>query len=289
MKYLIYTLLSFFLVVNVSLAQMQYDTLSDIETLTSRSIYVQIIQNNGQSNYGKIIEQDDKSISILLKDETQVKYMKSSIKQIVPLEVRVTTKDGIAFQGYCTKENNDEMWITSSNATEYKIKKSQIKSTLILKKGEDRFNPYDIIDQMSGSEISTVPQSPKIINNKHNEYPMFGATLGLPSLINLIAGYRYDKFGAIGEFGFIPYNIFGFQIEALYNLNTSRHFEHNIGLSLGFIDFLFDKDKVWGYLELLYNLNIYGFFVEGGMSIGSGCFTNPQLMFQFGYVYRFNK
>ncbi|HRT68363.1 MAG TPA: hypothetical protein P5216_06450, partial [Bacteroidota bacterium] len=98
-----------------------------------------------------------------------------------------------------------------------------------------------------------------------------------------------DKFGAMGEIGFIPSSIFGFQIEALYNLKTSRHFEHNLGVGLGLMEIYYNEDNVWGYLELLYNLNIYGFFLEAGMSIGSGSFTNPQLMFQFGYVYRFNK
>ena len=289
MKYLIYTLFFFFSSSIASLSQYKSDTSSDVDSLPSRSIYVEIIQNDNHRNYGKIIEQDDKSISILLKDETQIKYTKSSIKQIVPLEVRVTTKDGIAFQGYCTKENNYEMWITGSDETEYQIKKSQIKNTLILKKGGDRYNPYDIIDEISSSEIQPEPQSPKKNKIENNEYPMFGATLFMPGGLNFVGGYHYDNFGAIGEVGYFPSVIFGFQIEFLYNLKSSRQFEHNLGIGGGFSYMFYDGEEDWGYLELLYNLNIYGFFIEAGLSIGSGSYTNPQVRFQIGYVYRFNK
>lgn len=286
MKHLIFTFL-FFISGFVLFAQNQNYPTSGNENPSSRSIYVEIIQNNDQSNIGKIIEQNDNSILILLNDETQVKYNKENIKEINPLELKVETNAGIIFQGFCTKENNYEIWLKGSDDTEYQIKKSQIKTIQILKKDNDRYNPYEVVDNIPNSKSADVGENSNIAKSLKSEYPMVGLTLLLPGGLNLIGGYHYDKFAAFGEIGFLPQVAFGFQVEFLYNLKTARHFEHNLGIGAGLS--VISQNDSWAYLGIFYNLNLYGFFLEPGITIGSGNAPNPQLWFQFGYVYRFNK
>ncbi len=179
------------------------------------------------------------------------------------------------------------IWLSGSHNTEYQIKKSNIKEIQILKHNSDKYNPYQIVDNIPHSKSSEVGGKSNIAKSLKSEYPMVGLTLLLPGGLNLIGGYHYDKFAAFGEIGFLPEVAFGFQVEFLYNLKTARHFEHNLGIGAGLS--VISQNDSWAYLGIFYNLNLYGFFLEPGITIGSGNAPNPQLWFQFGYVYRFNK
>jgi len=287
MKKLLYTLLFIFISYSISFAQDTNNVVSGGISSYTKSIYVEITDGSKNSNYGKIISQDDHSITILLNGGTQIKYYKDSILKITPLELKVFTNDNNSFQGIGTQENEEMMWLSGSHNTEYQIKKSNIKEIQILKHNSDKYNPYEVVDNIPNSKSADVGENSNIAKSLKSEYPMVGLTLLLPGGLNLIGGYHYDKFAAFGEIGFLPQVAFGFQVEFLYNLKTARHFEHNLGIGAGLS--VISQNDSWAYLGIFYNLNLYGFFLEPGITIGSGNAPNPQLWFQFGYVYRFNK
>ena len=84
-------------------------------------------------------------------------------------------------------------------------------------------------------------------------------------------------------------NVHGIQANLLYKISRKRNIDQNFGLCVGTSEV---KDgwlmRDWTYIGAIYELNFHGFFIQPGLSIGDGDFSSPQLLFQIGYVYRFN-
>lgn len=121
-----------------------------------------------------------------------------------------------------------------------------------------------------------------------------GATLITPASFNIRTGFNENRmayhisglyFGSSG----------GVQLNAMYAFSKSDNTENYIGLALGTMTIHFGKaigdfhagDYKWNYVGPVYVLHTGGFLLEGGLSIGSGDFTNPQLLLQIGYVPKF--
>ena len=118
-------------------------------------------------------------------------------------------------------------------------------------------------------------------------YGMFGITLLLPGGYNILGGYQFQTFGLRAELGCIPYGDGGYggQVNFLLNLAKSKSFEANVSLAAGFSQM---GNNNFTYAGPCFDLNAGGFFIELGLGFGSGSFQSPQLLFQLGYVGRFN-
>ena len=69
------------------------------------------------------------------------------------------------------------IWLSGSHNTEYQIKKSNIKEIQILKHNSDKYNPYQIVDNIPHSKSSEVGGKSNIAKSLKSEYPMVGLTL----------------------------------------------------------------------------------------------------------------
>lgn len=222
---------------------------------------IEFVLTNGEVINGFIVENMVDSIKIKTVDNFLVTIPKRLIVWNERIEATITTKSGEEYEGNITNVDDNNYYITTESGLPVTI-------------------PKNIIEKVFLSN-----------NYKEKQYAMFGPTLILPGGINLLFGYHYSSFGVRGEFGVLPVDdeIYGFQVNVFYNLFRNKSFEHNVSIAGGFShqdSYLYDKD--WTYLGLMYDFNIYGFFMELGLTLGSGYYSNPQLAIQFGYVYRFN-
>ena len=131
-------------------------------------------------------------------------------------------------------------------------------------------------------------------------YPMFGITAITPGGLNLLFGQHFGNFGIRLQGGLLPLSatMWGFQGNLLYNFQKSESFENNISIAFGQLNIPIKKgfslwegtiyeNGDWTYAAVCYDFNTSGFFLEIGLSFGSGYFSNPQVLLQLGYVYRF--
>ncbi|MEN6295734.1 MAG: hypothetical protein ABFD61_06360 [Chloroherpetonaceae bacterium] len=301
MKNILYLFIVFLCSILFTYAQSPDNTMAGVDAPVMQSLYLQIKNSTGNEQLGRMIAQDDASITIETKDGTEIKFDRKHISSINPLQVKVKTTENIWFQGFCTNETDSIISLIDDSNAEYTIQKHKIVEKQLLIRETDKFsnNPYGyfLLDKQKfqnensyKSEQNYTP-APAFQKSSH-EYPMLGLTFNTPGGINLIGGYHFGKFAAIGGIGCVPFGttIWGAQVEFMFNLKSARHFEHNIGFGVGysFIGSKLSKAQEWTYIGLFYNLNIYGFYLEPGLTIGSGTYKNPQIAFQFGYVYRFN-
>lgn len=104
-----------------------------------------------------------------------------------------------------------------------------------------------------------------------------------------MAGYWSSQIG-LRVSGMVFDRLSGMQLNISYKLFDSQNILHNIGIALGGLSYQEYSNNVektkWTYFGIVYNLNCGGFFFESGLSIGEGDFTNPQAIFQIGYMYR---
>ncbi len=116
-----------------------------------------------------------------------------------------------------------------------------------------------------------------------------GVTIGMPGLIQpVISGYSRSRFGWRIS-GMVTPNVKGFQGNLLFRLVDRKGVSWNAGVAAGHSKISYDSRQTWSYGGLTTSLNLYGFFVETGLTWGRGDFSNPQLIGQIGYVYRFRK
>lgn len=146
------------------------------------------------------------------------------------------------------------------------------------------------------NEVLKIEKASEIENLKEN-YTEFGANFGTPAVFNVVLGFHSGKSG-IRFSGMYLGSAYGIQASMPIKFYESEDVYHAIALALGFshieteetlLYYKYTKTREWKYFSLSYNLNLYGFFLEAGLSVGDGGYSNPQLMFQIGYVHRFNK
>ncbi|MBI5325433.1 MAG: hypothetical protein HZB41_09220 [Ignavibacteriae bacterium] len=215
---------------------------------------------NGEMINGFIVENMVDSFKIKTVDNFLITIPKRLIVWNERIEASITTKSGEVYEGNITNVDDNNFYITT-------------------KSGLPVIIPKSIVEKVFLSN-----------NYKEKQYAMFGPTFLLPGGINLLFGYHYSTFGVRGEFGIFPVDdaIYGFQMNVFYNLFRNKSFEHNVSIAGGYShqDHYIDRD--WAYIGVMYDFNIYGFFMEFGLTLGSGYYSNPQMALQLGYVYRFN-
>jgi hypothetical protein len=141
------------------------------------------------------------------------------------------------------------------------------------------------------SHILSMTISAKTYNNSYFE---IGGNLGFPAAVNAYIGFWYGLFG-IHASGMHIYLADGLQANIALNLYDQTNIRHSLSLAGGFSNIRKDKrgsegilkNFHWEYIGSTYNIFYKGFWTEIGLSFGEGNYTNPQLLFQLGYVYRF--
>lgn len=111
-----------------------------------------------------------------------------------------------------------------------------------------------------------------------------GAHFGLPTVVNLMAGYHRDADGVrlAGMFWGVVY---GFELEYLRLLSRRESpTAHRFFIGYGSFN---SHTSHWSYLSAGYSLDAYGFHGAVGLAASTGSETNPLLTFQIGYVYAF--
>lgn len=111
-----------------------------------------------------------------------------------------------------------------------------------------------------------------------------GATFGTPGGINLVLGHNFNNDWGLRLSGGYIVTASGIQIDGLYRLGGET-VRNNLYLGAGGLSLSSLGD--WTYVNTGYNLQAGGFDLMLGLSVGSGDYSNPQLLFQIGYVHRF--
>ena len=221
---------------------------------------VEITTQSGDAFVGILYKQDDKTITLKTFDLIEIKILEKEIEVTKKLKTRLITNSGHEYSGHIKKLENNKYTVITDSGSEIEIPVSSVKEY---------------------STNSTVGKS------KIDEYGMIGGALGTPGVLNLILGYQFNnsfgnKLSFGGFYGEDP--VFGLQINAMFNIIKRPSVEQNISLGFGWSQI----EHSWLYTGIFYDINIYGVYSELGLTIGDGIYSNPQLFFQLGYVYRYN-
>ena len=114
------------------------------------------------------------------------------------------------------------------------------------------------------------------------DYPVIGATIGLPGVYNILMGYYSYSLMINGTFG-----LYGASISPGFVLSHREHLSFSLCADLSYTDIDDIKSLILGPS---FELNTHGFFIEIGFGFPleeSSYKIIPD--FQIGFVYRFNK
>ncbi len=181
----------------------------------------------------------------------------------------ITTHEGKEYSGVIFSEDSTQMVIVD-NGTKITVLKSQIAKIVY---------------------ASNV----KLLEPTYKEFSALGLTILQPGIVNLVGAYESGKLGGRLAIGYVG-SSYGFQGNFLYNLSRTKSFNHHISFGAGYSHYSVPENTIYGTMNVIrewqyvggfYDLNYGGFFVETGLTVGSGDFSNPQLALQLGFVYEF--
>ena len=221
---------------------------------------IEIKLHLGREYTGIVVNNSKDSITINTFKNRLISFSKKEIENIEPLTSTIRLINGKILSGYISKMTDDEITLIINNDTEVDIEKT--------------IQRKDIIE-MKQTRIYK------------DTYGMFGLSFGLPGGVNALWGYHFGKLGSRAELGFFPADelMIGVQANFSYNLYQNSIFETNVSVGTGYF---YNDRHDFVYIGPFYDMNLYGFFLELGLGIGSGSYSSPQFMAQIGYVYRFN-
>ena len=216
---------------------------------------IDIELHSGENYRGIILSNSNDSITIRNLENFNISLSKKDIENIDSLTTTIKMPDGKTHSGKLTELSNNVV-------------------KLLIDGKECTFLRKDIITL-------------KMNKTNKNIYPIFGATLFLPGGLNILGGFQFGSFGIRAGVGGIPTNEggWGTQANILVNLYQDKSVETNLSLCGGYWKIGLKEFK---YLGPCFDMNVDGFFVELGLGFGSGDYKSPQVLFQLGYVYRFN-
>jgi hypothetical protein len=145
--------------------------------------------------------------------------------------------------------------------------------------GSEYVYSYDRIERVTKEQLGMERR-----NLRDMSYAEFGLTLGTPAGINFALGSWFGPIGFRVSGMQLGKRTAGIQVNVGYKLSDNATRSHVLAVVAGSLVAGFQS---WGYAGVVYNLNLSGFFVEAGLTAGSGSFTSPQAILQIGYVHRF--
>ncbi len=216
----------------------------------------------------------------------------SSISEIEQLYLELRTKDG-TFVGKAFTENDSSITLsTNSGVSIIPLKNIIAKSLLISQKKA-------FCDDCKSTYYRFPIQNPQIGLDSNDtsigktNYPVIGTTIGTPGTLNLLIGYNYEKWGVRLSSGmlFLLLDEIGFQLNILRNIIKKDNLEINFSFAPGIskIKIMNKLELDYKYIAALIDMNLNGFFVEAGAGYGDNNLNSKfQILFNLGYVYRFN-
>jgi len=122
-----------------------------------------------------------------------------------------------------------------------------------------------------------------------------GITVGTPAGLNLTATqYLGSKLGLRLSGGYLPghfdSHLSGVQVGFLWKLREEGNSLFDAGIVFGYTEWengrtAFD-DNLWRYAGVAGAYKWKSLFVEGGLTVGSGTFSNPQGVLQVGVIFK---
>ncbi|SEL78202.1 hypothetical protein SAMN05216262_1228 [Colwellia chukchiensis] len=111
-----------------------------------------------------------------------------------------------------------------------------------------------------------------------------GLSVGSPALANIvihkeIKGLKFQLSG-----GYWGDKVSGIEVGTSF-YNNPDNFISNANIVLGYSRQENSKLKEWSYAGITTRLEKNGFFIEPGLSFGSGDYSSPQLLIQAGYLW----
>lgn len=138
------------------------------------------------------------------------------------------------------------------------------------------------------SESKIYQKNKSLLNQSYFEHGMVFIT---PGGANYTLGYWWRRMGFRYTIGYLPATLFGTQIEARIRLIDKIKIRHSLSMGAGTIvmggtGFIEDRKSNYQYLAGCYNLRLKRFFAQVGIAGGFGNFSNPQALFQCGFLFR---
>ncbi len=124
-------------------------------------------------------------------------------------------------------------------------------------------------------------------------YFELGVNFGTPGGLNLAFGRWFGIAGARLSGMYLGDALAGVQGNIGFKLSDNSNRSHVLAAIFGTSQLkensgtYWQRSRSWTYIGAAYELNLHGFFLQAGLSVGSGDFSSPQLMLQLGYMYRF--
>ncbi len=154
---------------------------------------------------------------------------------------------------------------------------------------------------------STLPDSKKIVsgstpaldsanlaaNSSVSGSFVLGATMGAPSGVSVPGGLYFSDLGVRISGGSWGKNWNGVQGDLSFNFLRRPSFVMSISVIGGqFQNKSTDSQQGGQYVQqkyygLAYDMDLAGFFLQTGLATGPGEYSNPQITFQFGYLWEF--
>ena len=109
-----------------------------------------------------------------------------------------------------------------------------------------------------------------------------GVSLMTPGGINFTAKGRVANLPLQASIGYLANNVYGVELGYSFLKNSSRTFR-SVQVVAGSLK---NRNRDWDYAGLSATFQSGGFYIEPGLVVGSGDFSNPQILLQFGYLWQ---
>ena len=126
----------------------------------------------------------------------------------------------------------------------------------------------------------------------------YGVTFGLPGGFNLVTSqYFGGKLGVRGSVGYVPGregdHMFGAQIGVVRKANEAGRTLYDVSVVAGYHELItassLTNGGIWRYVGVTGSIATRGFFLEAGLTVGSGDYRNPQGTLHLGYLFSVNR
>jgi hypothetical protein len=158
--------------------------------------------------------------------------------------------------------------------------------------GSEFVYTFDEID-MIRKEPAEVYSYELIRDLMDTPYTELGASFGTPGGLNLMVGHWFGIVGTRLSGMYLGSTLAGIQGNIGFKLSDNSNRSHALAAVFGTSRLVedegtfFERERTWTYIGAAYNLNLGGFHLEAGLTVGDGDFSSPQIVLQLGYMYRF--
>lgn len=208
--------------------------------------------------------------------------------QQVCAQSRITTVTGATYSGRILNEDSREVLIRTTDSLDITIPRDKIESVSYGKVTRSVTAPTP-----HSAEAEPIQWQPAPIMSEPEEpHWAAGLALGTPAALQPVVAYYSGEWGVRGSAMMYPETVVGLQVGLMKRILKSGELDVNAALISGFSVLEGDRsnfynDEMWVYAGPALSLDLFGIFAEGGLTLGIGDFSNPQLMFQLGYAYHF--